>query len=123
MRDLNANVTTLKPAAKRENITHFLLPDTPLMNETLVHVCQHERWASINLDSENFIYYRPGRFQRYHFEHLYTVDWHGLKKVETTRFLRTNTASQSKTTVYTEFKNHAHWERLINAYPISYYFP
>tara|TARA_B100000674_G_scaffold462557_1_gene442729 strand:- start:57 stop:470 length:414 start_codon:yes stop_codon:yes gene_type:complete len=123
VRDLNTNQATSKPTAKREEITHLLLPDTSLMNETLAHVFQNERWASLNFDSKNVIYYRPGRFRRYHFEHLYTVDWNGLKKVKTGRFMTSNTSPHRKTKHYSEFANHEHWERLIDAYPISYYFP
>ena len=61
----------------------------------------------------------PGRSGNYHFEHLYTVDWNGLKKVKTGRFM----ALHRKTKHYSVFANHEHWERLIDAYPISYYFP
>ena len=111
-------------------ITHYLVPDTALMNETLKYIYKQKTWLKSNLNEENIIYYRPQQpHVRYYFEHLYTMDWNGINEEHIVYFpydAEKGSEDFNEDDLlmdYTVFGEHLVWKRLANNYPIAYYFP
>jgi hypothetical protein len=124
------NVGLVPPIFKNNlTITHYLLPDTRLMNETLKYLFKQEERIKSNLHENNIIYYRPRQNTRYYFKHLYAVDWHGVNEEETVFFPYSghNTFANDESTTgqrehFKVFGEHMFWKKLVDNYPIAYYF-